>query len=46
MTKAYPFYIGSDTSKKLYPQLLVLVLLDVEYRRLMRMVVGPPTDTN
>ena len=56
MTKACPFYIDSATSKKLSPQLLALVhhtvpftkmtKLDVEYRRLLRMVVGPPADTN
>ena len=52
--RACPFYIGSDVSKRLYPQLLVLMpihrgdlaKLDVDYRELMRMVVGPPADTN
>ena len=54
MTKAYPFY---NFEKVISPVACFgashraihkddLAKLDVEYRRLMRMVVGPPTDTN
>ena len=58
VTKAWPFYVDSATSKRLSPQLLALVhshraihkqdlaTLDVEYRRLLRMLVGPPAGTN
>ena len=35
MTKACPFYIGSDTSKKLYPQLLVLVHHTVPFTKMI-----------
>ena len=58
VTKACPFYIDSATSKRLSPQLLVLVYHTVPFTkmilpnwtwnigRLLRMVVGPPADTN
>ena len=35
VTKACPFYIGSDTSKKLYPQLLVLVHHTVPFTKMI-----------
>ena len=57
-TNACPFYISSDISKKIIPPPVCsgashqaihkhdLAKVDVEYRRMMRMVAGPLADTN